>query len=98
MESVEPAPDGTRYQGRDSCLAFWRALATDSGGSFEPEEVVVLGDRAIILWRYRFGVDGASVRGVNIMNVHHGEIVEALGYVKSGEASITDALNQAIGH
>src|SRR5262249_15658458 len=24
MESVEPAPDGTRYVGRDACLTFWQ--------------------------------------------------------------------------
>ena len=26
MESVEPAPDGTRYVGRNACLEFWRKL------------------------------------------------------------------------
>ena len=40
-------------------------------------------DRAIILWRYRRGPgDASSVRGVNLMRVRGGRIVEALGYVK----------------
>jgi hypothetical protein len=45
----------------------------------------VSGDRATIRWRYRFG-DGEenSVRGVTLMHVHDGKIVEALGYVKAG--------------
>ena len=56
MESVEPAPDGTRYEGREACLAFWQRLAEDSNGSFAPEDVAVFGDRAIIRWRYRYFV------------------------------------------
>jgi ketosteroid isomerase-like protein len=95
MESVEPAPDGTRYEGGETCLAFWRALATDPDSAFEPEEVVVLGDRATIRWRFRFG--DSSVRGVNLMHVRDGRIVEALGYVKSGEATIGEAIEQATG-
>jgi hypothetical protein len=45
MESVEPAPDGTRYVGRSASLDFWQ----------------------------------------NLMRVRDGLIIEALGYVKSGE-------------
>ena len=36
MESVGPAPDGTRYEGRDACLRFWQELANDPNTSFEP--------------------------------------------------------------
>lgn len=85
MEAIQPAPDGARYEGREDCLAFWRALAEDHTSQFAPEEIVVLGDRATIRWRYRFG-DGpaGSVRGVNLMRVRDGLIVEALGYSKTG--------------
>jgi ketosteroid isomerase-like protein len=92
MESVQPAPDGTRYEGREACLKFWQALAADPNVHFEPEGVVVTGDRATIRWRARFGdtarpVFGeglaSSVRGVNLMQVRDGQIVEALGYTKS---------------
>ncbi|OLF19640.1 nuclear transport factor 2 family protein [Actinophytocola xanthii] len=84
MEAVQPAPDGARYVGREACLAFWRALAEDRTTRFEPEEVVVAGDRATIRWRYHFG-DGPtdSVRGVNLMQVRDGLVVEALGYSKT---------------
>ncbi|WP_433349513.1 nuclear transport factor 2 family protein [Microtetraspora malaysiensis] len=85
MESVQPAPDGVRYEGREVCLAFWQALAEDRTTQFEPEEVVVAGDRATIRWRYRFGDGPAdSVRGVNLMRLRDGLIVEALGYSKTG--------------
>ena len=85
MESTQPAPNGTRYEGYDDCLHFWRELIADPHGSFRPEAVVVSGDRATIRWRYRFG-DGAenSVRGVTLMHVRDGKIAEALGYVKAG--------------
>jgi ketosteroid isomerase-like protein len=85
MESVQPGPNGTRYEGYDACVRFWQELIADPEGSFEPEDVVVSGDRATIRWRYRFGEDEENtVRGVNLMHVRHGKIVEALGYVKAG--------------
>ena len=84
MEAVEPAPEGARLVGRDSCLAFWQALADDRAIQFEPEEVVVAGDRATIRWRYRFGTGPLDyVRGVNVMRVQDRLIVEALGYSKT---------------
>jgi hypothetical protein len=84
MEAIQPAPDGARLVGRDACLAFWRALAADQATQFEPEEVAVAGERATIRWRYRFGDGPAdSVRGVNLMRVRDGVIIEALGYSKT---------------
>lgn len=82
MESIQPAPNGTRYEGYDACLAFWEALATESVTYFDVEDTIAMGDRAIIRWRFNFG-DGRSVRGVNLMHVRDGRIVEALGYSKS---------------
>jgi ketosteroid isomerase-like protein len=97
MESVEPAPDGTRYAGRNACLRFWQNLADSTDGSFASENVVILGDRAIIRWRYRFGPGlSQSVRGVTLMHVRDGLIVEALGYVKSGDASVATAVRSAV--
>lgn len=96
MESVEPAPDGTRYVGRAACLDFWQKLANSRDGQFADEEIVAMDEHAIIRWRYRFGPGlSQSVRGVNVMRVRDGQIVEALGYVKSGDASVTDAVRSA---
>jgi ketosteroid isomerase-like protein len=92
MESVEPAPDGTRYVGRDACLEFWQKLANNRDGAFADEEIVAIGEHAVIRWRYRFGPGlSQSVRGVNVMRVRDGLITEALGYVKSGDASVVTA-------
>jgi len=84
IENTQPAPDGSRHVGREACLTVWQGLASATGTQFNLEEVFVAGDRAIIRWRYRFG-DGErdSIRGVNVMRVRGGFIVEALGYVKS---------------
>jgi ketosteroid isomerase-like protein len=83
IENTQPAPNGSRHVGRDACLALWTDIATTAGTSFDLEEVIVIGERAIILWRYRWGTgDDNSVRGTNLMRVREGRIVEALGYVK----------------
>lgn len=83
IENTVPAPNGARLVGRDACLALWQALAASGDGCFEPEDIEAFGERAILRWRYRWGDGEAdSVRGVNLMRVRDGRIVEALGYVK----------------
>lgn len=85
MEAIQPAPDGARTEGRAACLQFWQALVTDRTTRFEPEQVTVAGDDATIRWRFRFGADLAdSVRGVTLLRVRDGRIVEALAYSKTG--------------
>jgi ketosteroid isomerase-like protein len=83
IENVSPAPDGSRHVGRAACFELWRRIATNAGTQFDLEEVVIEGDRATIRWRLRWGEgESHSVRGVNLMRVRSGQIVEALGYVK----------------
>jgi ketosteroid isomerase-like protein len=83
IENTQPAPNGSRHVGRDACIALWTGIATAPGTHFDLENVIVTGDRAIILWRFRWGEgDANSVRGVNLMRVRDGLIVEAKGYVK----------------
>lgn len=96
MESVEPAPDGTRVVGRIANLRFWQNLADNRDGEFAVEDVVVFGDRANIRWRYRFGPGlSQSVRGVTLMRLRDGLIVEALAYAKTGDASVGTAVRNA---
>ncbi|HYR78472.1 MAG TPA: nuclear transport factor 2 family protein [Candidatus Dormibacteraeota bacterium] len=83
IENTQPAPNGSRHVGRDACVALWTGIATAPGTHFDLENVIVSGDRAIILWRFCWGEGEAnSVRGVNLMQVRDGLIVEAKGYVK----------------
>jgi ketosteroid isomerase-like protein len=84
MDHPSPPPNGTRYVGRAACLAFWEDLASYQDGRFEIEDTIALEYRGVILWRYRWGTDdSASVRGVSIVRVRDGQIVEALGYLKA---------------
>lgn len=79
MEGVGPAPDGNVWTGYDECRAGWQGLASDPTIQFEHEHVDVYGDRGVILWR----ITGAQdYRGVTLMRVRNGKIVEALGYGK----------------
>ena len=87
MESNQPAPDGTRYEGHDVNLAFWKAMVLDRVNTFEVEDTVAMGDRGHIRWRYRFG-NGTSVRGVSLIRVRNGRIAEALAYSKAPADSV----------
>ncbi len=83
LENSQPAPDGSRHVGRDACVEVWRQIATTPGTWFDLEEVLVFGEHAVIRWRYRWGdPPAASVRGINLMRVRNGQIVEGRGYVK----------------
>lgn len=83
IENTVPAPDGTRLVGRAACVGLWTQIATTPGTRFDVEKVDILGERAIIRWRFHWGSGAAdSVRGVNLMHVQQGLIVEGLGYVK----------------
>ena len=84
MESVQPAPNGTLYEGYDASLGSWRALIDDTTSHFDVEDVHVGGEWAVIRWRYVWGPGpDESVRGVNVMHVVDGLIVEAAGYSKT---------------
>jgi ketosteroid isomerase-like protein len=83
LENSTPAPDGSRHVGRAACLALWKGIIATPGTRFDLEDVDVAGTRAVIRWRFRWGDDNASsVRGVNLMRVRDGLIVEGRGYVK----------------
>src|SRR5262245_23227645 len=83
LENSQPAPNGSRHVGRDACVELWSGIATAPGTRFDLEDVIVSGERATILWRFRWGdTDAESVRGVNLMRVRDGLIVEGKGYVK----------------
>lgn len=96
MEAMQPAPDGLRVEGYDANVAFWQAMVKDPHGSFEVEDVIISGARAINRWRYRFGADdGDSVRGVTLFKVRDGRITEALGYAKTPDVSDLGGASQA---
>ena len=83
LENTAPAPDGACYEGREACLTFWKGVAASANLVFKTEEISAIGDRAILRWQLRWSDrEEDRVRGVNIMRVRDGKIVEGLGYVK----------------
>lgn len=83
LENTAPTPDGARYEGRKACLDFWKGIASSANLVFEAEEIWASKDRGIIRWKLRWGKNETDrIRGVNIMRVRGGKIVEGLGYVK----------------
>ncbi len=83
IEDLQPAPDGARIVGKAACLAAWQSLAANAATHVEIEEVLITGERAVILMRLVWGEGELdALRGVNIMRVRDGLIVEGLGYSK----------------
>ncbi len=80
FESTEPAPDGTRHEGRASLGQAWRPIFDDRDAVFEVEETFVTGDRVVQRWRYSWR--GGHVRGVDLFRTRDGLVAEKLSYVK----------------
>lgn len=85
FEDTSPAPDGRRVEGKAAVVAFWRAwFAKNADAVFEAEDMIVSGDRAIVLWVYRKQRDGKPwhLRGVDVFTVRDGKVAAKLAYVK----------------
>jgi len=80
------SPDGERFEGASAVRQAWEALFLEAPRAiFEGEEVVVAGDRCTVRWRYVFDVDtpdSGHVRGIDLIRVANGKIVEKFAYVK----------------
>jgi uncharacterized protein (TIGR02246 family) len=86
FENTAPPPDGERFEGRAAVRAAWETFfQSSSHAAFEIEEVIALGDRAVVRWLYRW-VDTTDkmgyVRGVDVIRVREGKVAESLAYVK----------------
>lgn len=86
FENTDPAPDGTRYAGKEAVTQFWQDFFRESPHAhIDIEEIFGLGRRCIMRWKYTW-VDAAGqpghVRGVDIFNEKDGLLSEKLSYVK----------------
>jgi len=85
FEDTSPAPDGRRIEGRAAVVEYWRGwFARNPDAVFEAEDVIVSGDRTIVLWIYRKTRNGIPwhLRGVDVFTVRDGRVAEKLAYVK----------------
>ena len=84
IEDTSPAPDGLRREGGPACLARWSELAGNGALELTPEAAEIHGDLAVQPWALWWGNgEDDRVRGVNLIRIRDGRIVEARGYVKA---------------
>jgi predicted SnoaL-like aldol condensation-catalyzing enzyme len=86
FENTDPAPDGTRYSGKEAVTRFWEDFFKSSPQAhIDIEEIFGLGNRCVMRWRYSW-VDASGqpghVRGVDIFKERDGLLIEKLSYVK----------------
>jgi ketosteroid isomerase-like protein len=85
FEDTSPAPDGRRVQGRAAVVAFWRDwFLRNADAHFDAEDVIISGDRAVVLWVYHKIRNGQPwhLRGVDVFTVRNGKVSAKLAYVK----------------
>ena len=80
FESTSPPPDGIRSVGRQAVGDAWRPIFDDVASGFTTEDTIVAGPQLVQRWRYDW--DGGHVRGVDVITVRDGLVVEKLAYVK----------------
>jgi predicted SnoaL-like aldol condensation-catalyzing enzyme len=86
FENTSPAPDGTRYLGKEEITSFWEEFFHSSPQAhIEIEDAFGLGFQCVMRWKYEW-VDGLGsknhVRGVDVFKFKEGLICEKLSYVK----------------
>ena len=84
FESTSP-PDGERHVGSAAVRTAWEAFfAASPTARFDGEDVVVVGDRCVVQWRYTWTEDGSArhLRGVDVLHVRDGLVAEKCAYVK----------------
>lgn len=86
FESTSPAPDGGRFVGADAVREQWEKLfAGTPEPLFETEETAMLGDRAIVRWKFSWAEEDGGrghVRGVDVLRLRDGKVAEKFSYVK----------------
>jgi ketosteroid isomerase-like protein len=86
FENTWPAPDGERHVGQAAVRRFWEQFFRENpSAAFETEEIFAAGPRCVVRWVYRWrNADGSAghVRGVDVLRVRDGKVVEKLSYVK----------------
>lgn len=85
FEDTSPAPDGRRVEGKAAVVSFWRTwFQQNADARFDAEDVIVSGDRAVVLWVYHKMRNGVPwhLRGVDVFTVRDGKVAAKLAYVK----------------
>ena len=85
FESTAP-PLGERHVGSRAVRAAWDDFFTSTPTAhFDSEDVIAVGDRCVVRWRFTWQNDDGStgtVRGVDVLRVRDGKVAEKFAYVK----------------
>ena len=76
----------SEHEGSVAISALFRQLFDSADErTFDTEELIIVGDRAVVRWRHHW-VDRSGrpghVRGVDVLRVRDGKVAEKLSYVK----------------
>ncbi len=86
FENTSPGPDGERFEGQAAVGHFWEEFFRSSPHAvFQFEEMIPLGDRCVVLWRYNWtstDEQNGHIRGVDVFRVRNGKVAEKYSYVK----------------
>ena len=85
FENTNPAPDGTRIEGKTAFLTWLEGwFASSPGATFETEDAFAAGDRCVVRWVYRKVRAGQPwhLRGVEVLTVTNGKLSAKRAYVK----------------
>jgi ketosteroid isomerase-like protein len=85
FENTSPPPDGLRIEGREAVVQFWRDwFSRNPDSTFEAEDVIICGGRAVVCWVYRKLRNGQPwhLRGVDVFTIRDGKVAAKLAYVK----------------
>ena len=85
FENTSPPPDGLRIEGKEAVVQFWRDwFSRNPDSTFETEEMIICGDRAVVCWVYRKLRNGQPwhLRGVDVFAIRDGKVAAKLAYVK----------------
>jgi len=86
FEITAPAPDGSRYMGKEAVTRYWVDFFLASPQArIEIEEIFGFGEHCVMRWKYSWvemSWNKGYIRGVDIYKVRGGLIVEKLSYVK----------------
>lgn len=86
FENTAPAPDGTKYIGKEQVQSFWQEFFQHSpNAKIDIEDIFGLGMHCVMRWKYSWMDEKGNkghVRGVDIFKAVGGLITEKLSYVK----------------
>ena len=82
FEATSPPPDGNGSRVPMRSERVHRPVHADPGGPVETEEIVDLGDRAVLRWRFSWARPAGHVRGIDLLAVRDGAVSDKMSYVK----------------